>query len=191
MLPQIKILDLLERSKKVKKEDIIKWLDSRFDIKLPKTASWSDIRRVVRRKVPYRSIRAYARRKNVKMILRTLANLSKLLFDLKNIDKYLVSKPASENELYNIVSAYLNALGYDIVFRGKKDIDFIIGDVGLEIKLVKRKRDLDIAHGQCVRYKRKYETVILLAFILEEIKSLNTYIKNLRKDGIEPVFILY
>ena len=61
----------------------------------------------------------------------------------------------------------------------------------MEIKLVKRKRDLDIAHGQCVRYKRKYETVILLAFILEEIKSLNTYIKNLRKDGIEPVFILY
>jgi len=59
------IIDVLKRSKKVKKEDVIEWLNNKFNANLPKSSTWDDIEDFISRKVSVSTLENYAKRKGV------------------------------------------------------------------------------------------------------------------------------
>lgn len=58
-----KIVEALRRSKKVRREDVIEWLNKKHKAKLPKSASWSEIEDFIRRRVSLSSLEGFAKRK--------------------------------------------------------------------------------------------------------------------------------
>lgn len=60
-----RIIEMLKRSKKVRREDVIKWLNSSWDANLPKSASWSEIADYIKRKVSLSALERYAKSKGV------------------------------------------------------------------------------------------------------------------------------
>jgi len=60
-----KIILALKKSKKVRREDVIKWLNNSWNANLPMSASWNEIANFIKRKVSLSSLERYAKSKGV------------------------------------------------------------------------------------------------------------------------------
>jgi len=60
-----RIIEALRRSRKVRREDVVEWLNRKHRANLPKSASWAEIEDFIRRKVSVSSLEGFAKRKGV------------------------------------------------------------------------------------------------------------------------------
>lgn len=64
-LRKANIIEALKRSKKIRREDIIEWLNRKYNANLPRSATWSRIANFIQRKVSVKALEEYAKRKGV------------------------------------------------------------------------------------------------------------------------------